>query len=294
MVAVLTLVSCSRDKRVHQASAPASASTKIANKDVLKPATSAATASSGAFEDKPAPRVPEERAVPEPKVEEIIEGNFRGRNQASRVIFLDNLSIVHAWDDNGTERREPVTTEYPPGHRECKALRSLGSQDFLLCMYWYTGPGGGRVDGVLFDIKRRILGEFFSAAMNIEPLNTLCWPETMVGPMPSFNMGGWSIIAATADNDAQVLVTVSKTGWSTKEAEAVRALPAMKKFCECVGGENCPGEPIPPKGTSTIVYRLKDGQLNPTDESRKVLGEIAAQWGHSPFLRDWNLTMRGF
>lgn len=212
----------------------------------------------------------------------------------SRVLFLDDGAVVHAWDQNGMEEREPIMTEPPAGHRECKVLRSLGSQDFLLCMYWYTGPGGGRVDGVLFDIKRRILGEFFSAAINIEVENTLCFPDTMLGPMPSYNMVGWETKAATADESAEVQVRVAKEGWTTKEAEALRALPATKKFCECAGGENCPGLPTPPKSTSTVIYRLTNDQLHPSEASKLVLAEIAEQWGHQSFLEAWNLKMRGF
>ncbi len=161
-------------------------------------------------------------------------------------------------------------------------------------MYWITGPGGGRVDGVLFDLERRIAGEFFSAAINIQLLSTLCFPETMVGPMPSVNMATWSTKAATAVNDPEIIVTVGREGWSTKQADYLRTRPATKKFCECVGDEKCPGEPTPPSETKTIVYRLSRDQLQPTAESKKVLAEIAAQWGHHPGLEAWNLTMRGY
>jgi hypothetical protein len=227
-------------------------------------------------------------------VESVLEGNFRGKALPSRVLFLKNSHIVHAWKEGGTERHDPITTTYPPGHRECKALRSAGSQDFLLCMYWFTGPGGGRVDGVLFDLKRRILGEFFSAAINTQLVRTLCYPDTAVGPMPSFNMAEWDTKAATADRDAEVVVKVGREGWSTKQADTLRASRATKKFCECVDSDACPGEPTPPAGTATIVYRLSNDQLHPTEESKKALAEIAAQWGHSADLKAWNLTMRGY
>jgi hypothetical protein len=161
-------------------------------------------------------------------------------------------------------------------------------------MYWYTGPGGGRVDGVLFDIKRRIRGEFFSAAINIQLLNTLCYPETMLGPMPSYSVGGWETKDATTDSDAEVRVTVAKEGWTTKEVAALKALPGTKRFCQCGGGDDCPGEPPPPTETSTIVYRLTNDQIHPTEESKQILGKIAEQWGHSSFLKAWNLQMRGF
>lgn len=229
-----------------------------------------------------------------PRVERTIEGNFRGRGRPGHVLFLDNSEIVQTWDENGTERREPVTTRPPPGTRQCKALRSLKSQDFLLCMYWFTGPGGGRVDGVLFDLARRQRGEFFSAAINIQLLSTLCYPKTMVGPMPSFTLVKWATRAATTNTDAEVLVTVRGEGWSTRQAASLRALPATKKFCKCVGNDKCAGAPKPPVKTTTIVYRLARGRLHPTAGSRKVLREIAAQWNHSAFLKAWNLTMRGY
>jgi hypothetical protein len=232
--------------------------------------------------------------TPVPNVEETMVGNFRGKNRPSRVLFLDNAAVVHAWDENGTERREPITTEPPPGHRECKVLRSRASQDFLLCLYWFTGPGGGRVDGVVFDLKRRIRGEFFSAAINIQLLSTLCDPETMVGPMPSFNVNGWSVTAATDQGDAEVLVKVGRRGWSTEEAAAVRALPATKTFCQCVGSDDCPGAPNPPESDLMIAYRLTDDRLQPAEEARKTLAEISAQWGHSALLKSWNMKMRGF
>ncbi len=238
------------------------------------------------------PSQPEPERDPELRVEETIEGNFLGKNRRSKVLFLENTHIVHAWDEAGAERRDPITTSYPPGHRECKALRSQ-SQDFLLCMYWFTGPGGGRVDGVLFDLEQRAAGEFFSAAINIDLLGTLCFPEVHLGPMPAFTMFEWSTRAATATNDAEIVVSVERGGWSTKQAKSLRTLPATKKFCTCVGDEECPGEPTPPVDTVTIVYRLTKGELRPTPASRKVLGEIAAQWGHHAWLKDWNLAMRG-
>ena len=227
-------------------------------------------------------------------VQQPLEAHFRGKAQQSRVLFLDDSSIVHAWDENGVEKRESVTTDRPPGHRECKALRSLGSQDFLLCMYWYTGPGGGRVDGVVFDIKRRIFGEFFSAAISIALEGTLCFPDTAVGPMPSYNMVGWETKPATRTTDAEVHVSVAKEGWTTQEAAALRALPNTKKFCECAGAEDCAGFPAPPEETSTVVYRLTNDQLRPSEESKQLLAKIAAQWGHNRFLKAWNLQMRGY
>jgi len=260
------------------------------------PATSAQVGSAVVARREQAKPPPSGSAVKpeEPKIEETMVGNFRGKNRPSRVLFLDDAAVVHAWDENGTDRREAITTEPPPGHRECKVLRSRASQDFLLCMYWFTGPGGGRVDGVLFDLARHIRGEYFSAAINIQLLSTLCYPDTMVGPMPSFNMVGWSTKAATDDNDAELVVTVHREGWSTKEAEALRALPATKKFCKCGGDESCPGAPTPPESDLTVVYRLTNDRLHPTKESQKVLAETSAQWGHSAFLDAWNMKMRGF
>jgi hypothetical protein len=238
--------------------------------------------------------IAEHRPTSDPKIEETMAGNFRGKNRPSRVLFLGDGAIVHAWDENGTERREPITTEPPPGHRECKALRSRASQDFLLCMYWFTGPGGGRVDGVVFDVQRRMRGEFFSGAINVQLLSTLCHPETMVGPMPSFNVDGWSVTAATDQRDAEVQVRVGRKGWSTKDAEALRARPETKKFCQCAGSDHCPGAPTPPSSELTVAYRLTNDRLQPTEESRKALDEISAQWGHSAFLESWNMKMRGF
>jgi hypothetical protein len=107
-------------------------------------------------------------------------------------------------------------------------------------------------------------------------------------------MGGWFTEAATDEKDAEVVVTVGREGWSSEEAEVLRALPATKKFCQCVGDENCPGAPTPFKSNLTVVYRLTNDRLHPTEESRKVLQEISAQWGHSAFLKAWNLKMRGF
>jgi hypothetical protein len=242
--------------------------------------------------EKAASNPEQETAPQQQRVEETIEGNFRGKKRRSKVLFLENAHIVHAWDEGGTQRQEPITTTYPPGHRECKALRSQ-VQDFLLCMYWFTGPGGGRVDGVLFDLEQRTVGEFFSAAINIQLLGTLCYPDTMTGPMPSFTMAEWSTKDETAANDAEILVKVAREGWSTKQAKSLRNVPATKKFCECVGADDCAGEPTPPVETTTIVYRLANGELRPTASSRKVLGEIAAQWGHHPGLKAWNLAMRG-
>ena len=227
-------------------------------------------------------------------VERTLEGHFRGQGSPSRVLFLKNTHIVSAWEEGGKERRDPITTTIPPGHRECKALRSFGSQDFLVCMYWITGPGGGRVDGVLFDPKRRIAGEFFSAAINIQLLMTLCSPDFALGPMPSFNMYEWSTKPATAEQDAEVIVKVGREGWSTQQAELLRASPATKQFCRCVDEESCPGQPTPPSGVATIVYRLSNDRLYPTAGSKMVLQQIAAQWGHSEFLGAWNLKMRGY
>lgn len=243
----------------------------------------------------PTQELPRGSSLPEPRVAETLEGNFRGKGLPSRVLVLDNSHIVHEWVENGTELREPVTTAYPPGHRECKALRSGQSQSFLLCLYWFTGPGGGRVDGVVFDLKRRILGEFFSAALNTQLLSTFCFPKTMIGAMPSFELVDWSTKAATADSVAEVLVTVHGEGWSAKQAESLRGLPVSNEYCKCAEtSEHCTGAPTPPVSTQTIVYQLEKDLLRPTAESRSVLGEIAGQWGQSAFLKAWNLTMRGY
>jgi hypothetical protein len=161
-------------------------------------------------------------------------------------------------------------------------------------MDWFTGPGGGRVDGVLYDLKRRILGEFFSAAMNIQLQNTLCYPDTMVGPMPSYTLDEWETKDGTESTDAEVRITVSKEGWTTKEAAILRAQSNTKAFCRCVGADDCPGERKAPKKTSTLVFVLTKDQLHPTSASKTTLGEIASQWGHNSFLNNWNLKMRGF
>src|SRR5688572_32604652 len=249
-----------------------------------KPLEPAAQTSAAPAIVQPVPPRADVIVARESKPEPPLEGHFRGREQRSRVLFLDDGAMVHAWNEQGTEKREPITTEAPAGHRECKVLRSGGSQDFLLCMSWYTGPGGGRVDGVLFDLERRTLGEFFSAAINIELENTLCSPGTMVGPMPSYNMVGWETKAATRDQDAEVHVRVEREGWPSKEAESLRT----KKFCECLGREDCPPVPTPPTAASTVVYRLTHGKLQPSEASQQVLEEIAAQWGHNSFLEAWN------
>jgi hypothetical protein len=288
--ALLIGVGCDGDARTRPVPSARTGST-AARTEQTKPLAPPEQPSAASSQTQQPPPPPEPQIPSEPKV---LQGHFRGKDRLSRVLFLDDMDIVHTWDDKGTERREPIATGYPPGHRECKALRSLGSQDFLLCMYWYTGPGGGRVDGVLYDIRRHILGEFFSAAINIQLLNTLCSPETMVGPMPSYNMVGWETTDATADSDAEVRVTVAKEGWTTTEARTLRSLPKMKKFCQCVGEDGCPGAPTPPTETSTVVYRLTKDQLHPTEASKPILGRIAEQWGHSPFLKAWNLRMRGF
>lgn len=228
-----------------------------------------------------------------PSVETTLVGRFRGGPRTSRILFLDDQTIYHAWDEDGAEQREPVTTRYPPGHRECKALRSFEAQDFLLCMYWYTGPGGGRVDGMIFDLQRHLYGEFFSAAINVQLLGTLCYPDSMVGPMPSYTMTGWETRDASATAAAEVRVTVDKEGWTTLEAAALRARPQVKKYCDCVGAEDCPGEPTAPTETSTVVYALTGNQLRPTQPSEAMLRKIAAQWGHNAALDNWNLMMRG-
>jgi hypothetical protein len=150
------------------------------------------------------------------------------------------------------------------------------------------------VDGVLFDLKRRILGEFFSAAMNIQLQNTLCYPDTMVGPMPSYTVDGWETKDGTESSDAEVRITVSKEGWTTKEAAILRTQPDIKNFCRCVGEESCHGEPKTPTKTTTIVFTLTKDQLHPMSESKATLEEISSQWGHSSFLNSWNLKMRGF
>jgi len=225
---------------------------------------------------------------------ERISANFRGAGRKSQVLFMKDQQMVHAWDEDGKEKRESITTKPPPGTRQCKALRSHESQDFLLCMYWFTGPGGGRVDGILFDLKRRIQGEFFSAAVNTEVLSTLCYPETMVGPMPSFALVDWSTRAATAIRKAEIRIEVQRKGWSTGDAKNLRSQPAIGKFCECLGAQGCTGEPSLPVNERTIVYELDNDQLHPSKSSRAVLQEIAAQWGHHDGLKAWNLTMRGY
>jgi hypothetical protein len=238
---------------------------------------------------------------PEPKldeteaetIQETLEGNFHGNGQRTRVLFLESSQILQAWEENGKERREPVTTAIPPGTRECKVLRSLNAQDFLACMYWITGPGGGRVDGVLFDLKRRTAGEFFSAAINVQLLNTLCSPDTMVGPMPSVTMVEWTTKAGTATSSAEIVVAVESEGWSTKQAAQLRTRPSTQKFCTCDADE-CPDQPIPPAAKKTITYRLHHDTLTPTAASKRVLQQIAAQWGHNAGLEAWNLAMRGY
>jgi len=60
-----------------------------------------------------------------------------------------------------------------------------------------------------------------------------------------------------------------------------------------VGGKDCPGIVIPTEA-KTLVYRLTNDQLHPTEASKQVLAEIAQQWGHHSFLKAWNLKMRGF
>jgi len=230
----------------------------------------------------------------EPKIEKSLEGDFRGGGLESRVLILDNTHLVHSWREDGVERREPITTRIPPGERECKVLDAASSQDFLVCMYWFTGPGGGRVDGVLFDLGRRTRGEFFSAAINWQLPMTLCFPDTALGPLPSFTMLEWSTEPAGPGKDAAIVVKVHEEGWSAAEAKRLRKLPSTQKFCECAGAEQCAGEPKAPTATSTIVYRLSAGQLHPTQPSRKVLGEIASQWGHDARMEAWNLAMRGY
>jgi hypothetical protein len=59
--------------------------------------------------------------IEEPKPDERpIRANFRGKDRPSRVLFEDYPRIVHVWEEGGAEHRESVTTEVPPGHRECK------------------------------------------------------------------------------------------------------------------------------------------------------------------------------
>ncbi len=223
-----------------------------------------------------------------------LTGHFLGTGNGSRVVFETDEQMVHVWNEGNEERREAITTEPPRGERECKVLRSNGGQDFLLCMYWFTGPGGGRVDGVLYDLKRRIRGEFFSAAVNTQLHSTLCYPETMAGPMPSFNMVEWSTEAATPEQDAEIRVVLERKGWSTQEAKHLRSQPVVKQFCGCLGAEDCANEPAVPVETKTLVYTLARDQLSPTKDSRAVLQAIAAQWGHHDGLKAWNLAMRRY
>ena len=229
-----------------------------------------------------------------PKVKETLEGAFRGSGTKSRILFLENTHIVHTWSEAGVEKSEPITKRYPPGHRECKVLRSHESQDFLVCMYWYTGPGGGRVDGILFDLKRSTRGEFFSSAINIGLLVTLCYPETAAGPMPSFNMVEWATIDASKDEPAKITARVQREGWSTKEAAALRSQKRSQKYCKCAGAEECADEPKPPEKDLKVTYRLLSDELRPTKESKEVLKQIRAQWGHNDSLGVWNMKMRGF
>jgi hypothetical protein len=82
-------------------------------------------------------------------------------------------------------------------------------------------------------------------------------------------------VAGAPGQDAALVVKVQRQGWSGAEAKRWRALPSTKKFCECAGAEACVGEPTQPTATSTLGYRLSNGQ-------------------HDANLDAWNLTMRGY
>jgi len=230
-----------------------------------------------------------------PKLTQELSGDFRGDGAPSRVLFFDDHSVVLAWSEGGTERRETISAAVPPGHRECKALHASKGQAFLLCMTWFTGPGGGRVDGVIFDLREKTVGEFFSSAINIDLLGSVCFTESSMGPMPSFNMTSWSIEEASAERDPRILITVHRQGWPSAQVAAIRRQPEFKKYCKCMaqGVDDCDEPKVPGKDELIELELSKEG-LRPTAASSRILRDIAGQWGHSSMLHAWNLTVRGY
>src|SRR5690606_7964265 len=152
------------------------------------------------------------------------------------------------------------------------------------------------VDGILFDLKREIAGEVFSAAINIQLPSTLCFPEVGTGPMPAYWVGEWSIRAPAEGKPPAIVVPVTRKGWATAEAEKLRDSPRGKTFCTCFAEdeENCQVKIEPPEKKEILVFELANDQLHPTDSTVAVLEDIAKQWGHSVGLMEWNMKMRGF
>lgn len=152
------------------------------------------------------------------------------------------------------------------------------TQDFLVCLYWFTGPGGGRVDGVLFDLKRRKLGEFFSAAINAQAPATLCCPESAAGPMPSVTVTNWSTRDATAQRGARIrvkrpVVSVSTCGSASPEpACALQLRPLFLPAADTRGRAGVAG----PVGAAPAVLRVGDDLDRPLHERAGVVDAVFA------------------